>query len=224
MTFTTQTGVVLVAVRGREYELVPARPVLKSLMRQTGWIGLEAAVNGIAGKADEIIISMWASAAAVGYYSIAFRLPSVLLLLISQYASVYLPVAASAERSGNRSALKKILLLANRHILIVFLPLAAAFGVWARPLLTLWVGAYSADIVPLLRIALLSALVSGTNLLCYALLYGLNRSRLSAVISCWQGLLRVVVAAVLVQRYGAMGVALAPPAYASTRRSKFVLF
>jgi len=208
LSLAAQVAVLVTDLRRIRHKRIDAAPVVRELVRQTGWIGLDAVVLGISSKADEIIISMWASAAAVGYYAIAFRVPSILLLMISQYASVYVPIVANADNPRDRSPLRRILLLANRHVTIGFLPVAAGLIVWAKPLLTWWIGPHSADVAPLLRLAMIATIVTGTHQLCSSFLYGLNESRTSATIALWQTLFRIALAVVLVRNYGAWGVAL----------------
>ncbi|MGI9103749.1 MAG: lipopolysaccharide biosynthesis protein [Terriglobales bacterium] len=204
-----QLTVVLVAARGYSGPLQPSWPLLKDLAGQTGWLSVEAGVDGIQTEADKFIIVTWASAAAAGYYAIAFRIPMMLLMMVGQYTTLYVPVAAAADAAGRRGSLASVFLRANRHILIVFVPVAAALAVWARPLLTWWLGPYSAEIVPLLRIGLAIAGIHAISEVMYPMLRGLNYSRELGVVSCWQAGLRIAVSLMLVHRFGAVGVALA---------------
>ncbi len=203
-----QAATILLALRGQAPTSQPSWPLLKSLVAQTGWLGLEAGADGVAAEVDKLIVSVWASVSAAGYYAIAFRIPAMLLTMICQYTSLYTPIAAAAEGSGNRASLKTVLLRANAQIWMVFLPIAAGLAVWARPLLAWWVSSHSGPIVPLLRVALVIAAVQATQQVTYALLYGLNRVRPLGVIACWQTLLRVALSLWLVRRFGATGVAL----------------
>lgn len=188
----------------------PRMSVVKHLGREAGWLGVEQAFHGAAMESDKFILSFANSAAQVGYYAIAFRIPLMLNVLANEYASLYMPVVAAADAQVRRKSVLSILVRANRHILLVFVPLAVFGAIWAPELLNIWIGsAHASDITPVFRVALLIVSFYAMQEVVFSILYGLNRFRESAHITAAQSVLRVALAITFAGRWGATGVATA---------------
>ena len=118
--------------------LIPWRPRLRvvrehlrSLLRFGGALTGVDVLSAVLSNADYLFVGKALGSAALGVYTLAFRLPELAIINVANVASdVLFPTFANVERR----ALAHTYTVAFRYMLIVCLPLAAGMALLADPL------------------------------------------------------------------------------------------
>lgn len=134
--------------------LVPWRPRFKprlSHLREMAGYGSATSGLGVVASLisniDYVFVGRVLGATALGFYSLAFRLPELLVLNLSMVAGAVLFPAFSAV---DREELSRAFLIALRFTLMVSLPITVGLVILAEPfVLTAFGGQWTASIVPM---------------------------------------------------------------------------
>lgn len=194
-------------------ELVSPRTMpgdLRRLLGFGGWISVSALLSPILVHADRALIALLVGVAAVGYYTPAFELSTRLLILpVAVVGTLFPAISALAARGDHRRAG----LLASRsvrYLLLLLGPAVVFFVAAADTVLRLWLGAdFAAQGAPALRILALGVLVNALAHVPFSVLQGSGRADLTAKLHLLELPLHLVVAWLLVARWGITGAAAA---------------
>ncbi len=159
-------------------------------------------------KTDEITIGVFMPIANVTPYSIARRLSEMPQLLSEQLMKVIMPLASQLDAEDDRVRLRTLYLASTRLTLAIFLPLAVGVIILAQPFLKAWVGAPYDQYTYLVVILTLASLWDISQWPASAILQGIGRHRLLAVISIGSALTNLGLSLLLVRPLGLAGVAL----------------
>lgn len=159
-------------------------------------------------KTDEIVIGVALAVAAVTPYALARKLSEVPRLLTEQLVKVFLPLASELHAAGDRARLRALYLEGTRLVLALYLPLGLTIVLLASPLLTRWVGSQYAGEMWLVLVLTLAGLLDLSQWPAGAVLQGMARHRPLAAIAIGAASANLVLSLLLVQRFGALGVAL----------------
>mgnify|MGYP002625455000 FL=1 len=108
----------------------PDKTVYKSLLKFSGWLGVNRIVSSISGRLDVTMLAALAGASATGLYSIPSKLAAFIVVLNSSFSSVLAPRFASF---GNKGEERKYILKASVGVI----PIIGAVILWiafAEPL------------------------------------------------------------------------------------------
>lgn len=149
------------------WSLVAWRPRFKpQLSHLRSMIGFGGTISGVTffaaliANMDYLFIGRVLGTAALGLYTLGFRLPELLIINLSVVASVVLFPAFS---SMDRESLSRAYLVALRYVLIVSLPTAVVLAVLARPLVLALFGDQWVDsIVPMQLLTLYAFAVASS--------------------------------------------------------------
>jgi O-antigen/teichoic acid export membrane protein len=179
------------------------------LLRAGGWLSVSAIVSPVLVQADRFAIASMVSAAAVTSYTIPFDIVTQLLILPSAIATVALPslsgwIALDPHRA--RHSLTKwvgiVGLLMAVITTITALLLPEGFAQWlGRPL--------AAESVSVGRWLCLGVWLNGVGAMYYAWLHAHGRFRTTAMLHIIELPFYAALLAVLLQRYGVVGAAIA---------------
>jgi O-antigen/teichoic acid export membrane protein len=115
--------------------LDPAR----ALLRYGGWITVSSLVGPVIVYADRFVVSRVVSAAAVSYISVpSDALSRVLVLPVSMGSAAFPVIVGERDRAANVS---RVVRMTSLIIVLAVVPLTVASAVFARPILSLWMGA-----------------------------------------------------------------------------------
>lgn len=159
-------------------------------------------------QTDEIVIGGSMRVASVTPYNIALRLSRLPLQLSNKFAQILLPLASQLHAAHDWSRLRSLYIDSTRITLAFFVPGACILVVLAQQILTLWVGATYDHYFYLVFILVSSNLMAISQYPAVALLQGMARQKLLAVVSLATGVANLVLSIVLVHRIGLAGVAL----------------
>jgi O-antigen/teichoic acid export membrane protein len=152
--------------------LVPWRPSLRlhrkhlpALLRFGGAVTGVDVLSAVIGQADYLFVGKVLGAAALGLYTLAYRLPELVIVNLSSVAGqVLFPAFANVARS----ALSHAYLVAFRYTLMVSLPLAVVMAILAEPMVLAvfghkWEGAVGAmQVLTLFGFAVTVGIPAGT--------------------------------------------------------------
>ncbi|MEW6125986.1 MAG: flippase [Acidobacteriota bacterium] len=155
---------------------------------------------------DAIVIGIFLSPAAVTLYSIANRLVTY-LLQVSETMGVLTPTASDMGARNDHQAIKEMLILSTKYMLLIALPVAAVFFILGDLFIALWMGQEyirSAVILSILTVAVLAHLL---EMPAHTILLGLGKHKVVALFTLAQAIANLVLSLVLVKPYGLEGVA-----------------
>jgi PST family polysaccharide transporter len=143
-------------------KLKPKRSHLRGLLNFGGVLTIVALLGAVLGYSDDLIVGRVLGASDLGLYSIAYRLPELLIVNLSLVAGqVLFPAMATIDRS----ALPGAFLTALRYGLMVGLPLTAGLAVLAEPITLSFFGERWRDAAPAMQVMALWAMLSPINIM-----------------------------------------------------------
>jgi O-antigen/teichoic acid export membrane protein len=156
-----------------------------------------------------VMIGHYLSATMVGYYSFPLRLLYNPLDLVYRVGAVTTSKVAELIARGDKKAIARLAMLANRYCLALFLPLALFLGIFGHQLLRVWINptfaAHSGPLLPVLGAGAVIAIAAQFN--STSILYGLAGHHVLARTLFSEAILSVAGLSYVVPRYGILGAA-----------------
>lgn len=185
----------------------------RSEVRLLFGFGLWMTVSNIVGPVlvylDRFAISHFGSLSDVAFYSTPFDLIARLLFVSTAVSGVMFPVLSAAIAKDPADVPR----LVRQNYLLLFgliAPVVLVVIVVAKPALTLWVGAAFAErSAPVLQILAVGILLNSLTTVPFSVLQAMRRADLTAKIHLAELPAYLVLLAVLVQRFGIIGAAVA---------------
>jgi O-antigen/teichoic acid export membrane protein len=156
---------------------------------------------------DAIVIGIFMPVAAVTLYSVANRLVTY-LLQVSETMGVLTPTASDMGARNDQPAIKEMLILSTKYMLLIALPIAAVFFVLGDSFITLWMGQEYASSAVILSILTISVLAHLLEMPAHTILLGLGKHKIVAQFTLAQSIVNLAMSIALVKPYGLKGVAL----------------
>lgn len=190
--------------------LVPWRPSLRPRWDHLpGLIGFGGALTGVSivgaimGNADDLIVGRVLGTKELGLYSLAYRLPELLILNLSLVAGqVLFPTMAALDRE----ALPRAFLTSLRYALMVGLPLTVGLAALAEPLTLALFGDKWRDAAPAMQVMALWTLMSPVGIIIGTAYKAMARADLLLKLAVPQAVL-LIGSVVLVAKQGIVAVA-----------------
>jgi O-antigen/teichoic acid export membrane protein len=159
-------------------------------------------------KTDEMVIGVFLPVSSITPYSLARRLSEVAQILTDQFMKVILPLASELHAENDRARLRSLYITSTRLTIAIFLPVGCVLVVFAKPILSAWVGADYAQYSYLVTILTLASLIVTSQWPAGSILQGIARHRPLAVMAICSGLANLVLSIALIYPLGLTGVAL----------------
>jgi len=186
------------------------RRLVRTLLGYGGWVTVSGAVGPILVYFDRFLIGAVVSIAAVGFYTPPYLISIKLNILPSSLMATLFPAFSASAGRGDNEWIRNALIRSLKFLLLTVGPAALVLAFFARPLLTLWLGARFANEGTLvLQIMAAGVLVNSLAYVPYNLLQGIGRPDLTAKFHLLELPLHIVLAWFLVTRFGLPGAALA---------------
>lgn len=201
----------------------PDRGLLKTLSSFSSALFVINIAGQIQTKTDEITIGAFMPVANVAPYSIARRLSEMPQILSEQFMKVILPLASQLDAENDRVRLRTLYLASSRLTLAIFLPLAVGVIIFAQPFLKAWVGAPYDQYAYLAVVLTLASLIDTSQWPAGAILQGIGRHRLLAIVTLGTAFANLGLSVALVHPLGLAGVALGTLIPATIESLCFVL-
>jgi PST family polysaccharide transporter len=153
--------------------LKPRRKHLSPMLRFGGTLSLVSLMTAAMGQIDYIFVGRVLGATALGIYTLAYRLPELVLASISAVASqVLFPAFASVARER----LAEMVPRAVAYIAMIAVPLAIGIGVMAEPLVVTLFGEKWAGAAEAMTVLTLAALGTPASIIAGAACKAVGRA------------------------------------------------
>ena len=187
----------------------PFRTHTRELVRFSAPLVVSTVVGVMLTRTDTLMLGYFRSSYEVGIYDAAYPLANGLLVALTAFGFLYLPIASRLDADGDRDAVDDIYATTTKWVYVLTFPAFCLFVVFPRDVIHLFFGAAYTDAALVLPI-----LATGFFLSAAA---GRDRETLSAVgATTWIAVgnviglaLNVVVNLLLIPRYGYVGAAIA---------------
>jgi O-antigen/teichoic acid export membrane protein len=184
--------------------------LVRSLLGFGGWATVSGALIPILAYFDRFLIGAVISIAAVGFYTPPYMIASKLSLLPGSLSAVLFPAFSASAGRGDSAWLRKALIRSLKFLILIVGPAALLLAFFARPLLTLWLGAnFATEGALVLQMLAFAMFVNSLAFVPYNLLYGLGRPDIPAKFHLLEAPVTVVLDWVLIRRFGLPGAAFA---------------
>lgn len=134
---------------------------------------LSAVLSMLLTRADTLMLGAMTSSYQVGLYSSAYPLASAMLLILSSFGFLYLPLASRLDADGRRDEIDQIYALTTKWIYVLTLPVFVTIVVFSRDVIVATFGIEYAEAGAALSILVVGFFTSA--------MFGRNRETLSAL-------------------------------------------
>jgi O-antigen/teichoic acid export membrane protein len=186
------------------------RTVLSKLLAYGGWITFSQIVVQVLAYTDRLLIGVFLSTSAVTYYSVPCDAVSKLVVIPVSMTLVLFPAFSERAALQGRHALQGLYLQAIKYLFWVMLPMVVILVVFAKEILTLWLGvdfAQRSSVV--LQIMTLAFFVNSMAQIPYAAVQALGRPDLTAMFGFVETVAFIALCWALVPAWGINGAAVA---------------
>lgn len=173
----------------------------------------------------EVLVGMFMGTASITSYAIATGLVHYLSKFIGAMTQVLHPYASDQEARGNTEKLKQIIVQGTKWCLLLVLPIALTYIILGKTFIGLWMGPQYAELSgTILIIATIGRIMwlsqSGTG----NILLGIGKHKVITSANIATGAASIVLSALLVQRFGLIGVALGTSVALSVSQILIVMY
>lgn len=185
------------------------RRLARSLVGYGGWVTISGAVGPILVYFDRFLIGGLISIAAVGFYQPPYMISTKLWILPTSLMTTLFPAFSASAGRGDLEWIRNALIRSVKFLLLLVGPVAIILIFFAHTILSLWLGAtYAAEGTVALQILAVGVLVNSLAQAPYHLLLGIGRPDITAKFHLAELPLHIVLAWILVSRFGLAGAAL----------------
>lgn len=185
-------------------------PVFFSLFRFGGFILIAQSMGTIVLQVDKLLIGLFLPISYLTFYVIPFSLSQKLLTVQGIISPVVFPAISELSSSGQKKLIKELYLRSTRFIVTATLPLSILLVVFARPLLSFWLGSDFAlkGTLPL-QILALGFFINGLAGLPSVVLQGIGQPKIHAKFTVFVAAIILFLWLFLIPWLGINGAALA---------------
>ena len=161
-------------------------------------------------NAEVLFLGLYRPAVEVGYYNIANRIPSVLVVIIPfVFGQVLLPAVSELFGKGDMEKIKRIYVTAARYLMILSFPLATVGIALAGPVIKLLFGPEYTPAIVLMQIIFIPIALRGLTFANSSIIYGIKEPgyllKIGAILVC----LSIGLNLWLIPDHGAIGAVIA---------------
>lgn len=185
------------------------RRLVRSLVGYGGWVTVSGAVGPVLVYFDRFLIGALISIAAVGFYQPPYMISTKLWILPTSLMTTLFPAFSSSAGRGDMEWVGNALIRSLKFLLLLVGPVAVVLVFFAHPILTIWLGPkFAAEGTAALQILAVGVLINSLAQAPSGLLLGIGRPDLTAKFHLAELPVHVVLAWVLVSRFGLAGASL----------------
>lgn len=191
-------------------KLSPSFSVLPILFSFGGWVTVSSVIGPVLEQLERFLIGSLVSLAAVGYYTAPYNAVTRLWMIPSSLTMSLFPAFGVLNSSGDRSRVQLFFARSLKYVLLTLGPLVLVLVTFAGDILGIWLGSdfatYSSKTMQVLS---LGVFVNSMAFVPFALLQGVGRADITAKFHLLELPLHIVLAWVLVSKWGITGAAVA---------------
>ena len=186
----------------------PSRETIRKLWNYSFYVFLINVAAQLVYYTDNLVVGAFAGAVAVSFYAIGGSLITYARQVVGSMTATFMPLASGFEAQGSHQNLRRLLIHGTRATLIVSLPLELALFLRGETFISLWMGPqYAHPSGTVLRILLISLIVSSGSSACGGIVFGMEKHRPVALWAILEGFANLGLSIFLVRRIGIYGVA-----------------
>ena len=209
--------VALVVYWGVAWKLVPnlfpprwSLEKLRSLVRFGGYVTVSQVVAPLLENVEKMFIGALASVDQLPYYSVSYSGAWALTVVPTSLGSVIYPAMVRLLSQGDHAGVRETVKRATRYVFVLLVGPVVLLVIYAREILTAWMGAsFAAGASGCLRILTFAMLVSVVAWPSYHLLHAAGRADLTARFHLLELVLHVPTSLVFIYYGGVVGAAVA---------------
>jgi O-antigen/teichoic acid export membrane protein len=207
------------AYRANAYRVYPELQIRPGLVRRarlrevTGFSVYASIIdwaNRLNYQVDSMIIGVFLGTPAVAVWAPAERIISATQRLTNQVNGILFPMIVDSDAAEQRHRLQQILIQGTRFSLGFVVVIATALIVLADPLIRAWLGPRADEVagaIPVLQVLAVAVAVRVGGATGTTILKGAGQHRTLAFVNLATGVVNVVLSALLIGRFGLVGVA-----------------
>ncbi|KRB09279.1 flippase [Achromobacter sp. Root170] len=185
------------------------KSLIRPLCSSGGWMTISNIVSPVMSYADRFIVGAVISSAAVAYYVTPQELITKLSILPGALTAVLFP-ALAAQIARQDKAVMPLINKAVGWIFLTLLPITVAIAIFAKELLTLWVGeSFASQSYVLLQIFSAGMFITCIAQIPFTVIQGAGKSHLTAIFHLIEVPLFLGALLLLSRNYGLTGAAIA---------------
>jgi len=209
--------VALVVYWGVAWKLVPnlfpprwSLEKLRSLVRFGGYVTVSQVVAPLLENVEKMFIGALAAVDQLPYYSVSYSGAWALTVVPTSLGSVIYPAMVRLLSQGDHAGVRETVKRATRYVFVLLVGPVVLLVIYAREILTAWMGAsFAAGASGCLRILTFAMLVSVVAWPSYHLLHAAGRADLTARFHLLELVLHVPTSLVFIYYGGVVGAAVA---------------
>lgn len=181
----------------------------RELVRFSAPLVVSTVVGVLLTQTDTLMLGFFRTSQEVGLYSAAYPLASGLLVVLTAFGFLYLPIASRLDADGDRDAVNDIYATTTKWVYLVTFPAFVLFVVFPADVLTLVFGTDytgAATILPILAVGFFLSAAAGRD---RETLSALGSTTWIAIGNAAGLALNIVVNVALIPRFGILGAAAA---------------
>jgi len=199
-------------------------PIGNKLLSFTWPLGITAIVSLLISKTDVILIGYYLNTQDVGIYAAALTIASLLNIISTAFAYIFLPVVSGLFGKGEMTVLNSIFKSASKWMFLIVFPMLLYILLFSKEIITLLYGAnYSIGYLAFIILAIGTSLGNLTGFT-GSILVGSGRTKLNLLCEVVPGLCNVIFNITLIPRFGIIGAAIGNCSAYSIRTILFVAF
>lgn len=186
------------------------RTLVRSLLGFGGWVTVSSIVGPILVYFDRFLIGAELSVASVGFYAPPYLIATKLWILPTSLMATLFPAFSTSAGRGDSEWIRKTLIRSLKFLILTLGPISLVLAFFARPILTLWLGAtYANEGTLVLQIMSVAVFANSLAQVPYNLLYGIGRPDLPAKFHAAELPFHIGLVWYLVAKFGLPGAAIA---------------
>lgn len=186
----------------------PSKEALISIFKFSSITFVIGTVGRIISYLDSPLIATVLTTTAVTYYAIGNRLVNYTKNLVEVLVNVLAPATSDMHARNQRDKIQGIYCFSSKMTSYVVFPILIFFISCGKQFVTLWIGQCYVDSYHVLLIFSVAGLIIFPQMSTTPILYGLAKHKILMNISIVEGILSVILAIVLGQEYGLLGMAI----------------
>jgi O-antigen/teichoic acid export membrane protein len=156
----------------------------RDLFRFSGFLFISRVASLFCNYILVFMISFFLGPVAVPLYSVPFKLVNGATGFLSMAAAVVFPFASEMSVEKNREKINAILIQSSRLLAAISIPMNLTIAVFARPILTVWMGtAFAVKAAPILSLLALMSMLSALTILPNLFTMGLGFAKIIGIFS-----------------------------------------
>lgn len=184
--------------------------LVRSLLGYGGWVTVSTAISPILAYFDRILLGAIISVAAVGYYAPPFLISSKLSILSGSLVPSLFPAFSASAGRGDTVWIRKTLIRSLKFLTLILGPAALLLSLFARPLLTLWLGTkFASEGTTALQLLAVGVVANSFASVAGSVSWGAGRPDIPAKFHIVELPIHIVLTWFLIRRFGLSGAALA---------------